>query len=149
MKRLSIVLGALVAFTLPGIAAEDPVGVRKALMQNVGSAAAVSVGMMRNEIPYSPVVGKAAIASINATAAAYADYFPEGSDMDERSTAHPRVWDDREGFLAELAKLQEAVATATEAAGKDGPADLAAFTGAIQPVLETCRGCHETYRVDQ
>ena len=34
-----------------------------------------------------------------------------------------------------------------EAAGEDGPADLAAFKAAVGPVLGNCKSCHESYRV--
>lgn len=148
MKTVTITFAAvLAAITIPAIAAQDPVAVRKALMQSVGASAAVTGGVMKNEIAYSPAIGRAAIAAIAASAAAYGDFFPEGSDMDARSTAAPRIWDDRAAFDAELAKFQTAVAGAVEASGKDGPADAAAFTAAMQPVLGTCKSCHEGFRV--
>jgi cytochrome c556 len=146
MRAVTIAAGMLAAITIPAIAAQDPVAVRKALMQNVGAAAAVTGGVMKGEIEYSPVVGKAAIAAIAASAAAYGDFFPEGSDSDERSVAHPRIWEDRAGFEAELAKLQTAIDSAVEVAGRDGPPDAATFTAAMEPVLGTCRSCHENFR---
>jgi cytochrome c556 len=148
MTRLSILVGALAAFALPAAAAEDPVAVRKALMSSMGAQAAVAAGVQRGEITYSPAVGRATIAAAAATAQAYADFFPEGSDGDERSAAAPRIWEDRAGFEAEVAKLQAAVAAAVAASGRDGPPDAGAFTAAMGPVLETCRTCHESYRID-
>ena len=44
--------------------------------------------MLKGEIPYSPVLGKAVIAALDATAAAFGDYFPEGSA--DRRRARPR-----------------------------------------------------------
>jgi cytochrome c556 len=146
MKTATIAAAMLAAITIPAIAAQDPVAVRKALMQNVGAAAAVTGGVMKGELDYSPVVGKAAIAAIAASAAAYGDFFPEGSGADERSEAHPRIWEDRPAFEAELAKLQTAIAAAVEVAGRDGPPDAATFTDAMEPVLGTCRSCHESFR---
>jgi cytochrome c556 len=40
------------------------------------------------------------------------------------------------------------IAAAVEAAGEDGPADVEAFRTAMNPVLGTCKECHETYRID-
>lgn len=147
MKRLFILCGVLVALGLPAIAVDDVVAARKALMSSVGAAAGVSAGVMRGEIDYAPAIGLAAIAAINATATVYGDFFPEGSDGDERSTAAAAVWTDRAGFEAELAKLQADAAAAREAAGREGPPDAEAFAALIQPVLGTCRSCHEGYRV--
>ena len=145
--RLPFLLATVVLLALPSHAAEDPVAVRKALMQSVGASAAVSSGLMKEEIPYAPALGKAAIAAIAATAAAYGDYFPEGTENDPRSAAAPTVWSDRAGFEAEIAKLQAAIGAASEGAGREGFAELADFSAAIQPVLGTCRACHETYQV--
>ena len=52
------------------------------------------------------------------------------------------------GFQAALGKFQTAVAAAVAASGKDGPPDAAAFQAAVQPVLGTCKSCHETYRIE-
>lgn len=147
MKSFLIALGLVAATVTTVTAADDPVAARKALMQSVGAAAGTSGAMLKGELDYSPAVGKAAIASINATAMVFGDYFPEGSDMAADTTAAPKIWEDRAGFDAEIAKLKEAVAAATAASGKDGPADLDAFKTAMTPVLGTCKSCHEGYRV--
>lgn len=146
MRSATLAAAALAIIALPAMANDDPVAVRKALMQNVAAAAGVTGGVMKEEIAYSPVIGKAAIAAIAASAAAYGDYFPEGSDADERSVAAPLIWEDRAAFETELDKLQTAIAGAVEVAGRDGPPDAASFTAAMQPVLGTCRSCHETFR---
>ncbi len=52
------------------------------------------------------------------------------------------------GFQDELAKFQQATAAAQKAAGKDGPADKAAFAGLMKPIFDSCKSCHEGYRVD-
>ncbi len=149
MKSLPIGFAALVALCHPAFAQDDAVAVRKALMDSVAASAAVSGGVMKGEIDYVPAIGKAAIEAINATAQSYGFFFPEGTDgeTDSRSTASPKIWTDRAGFDAEIAKLQAAVGAAREAGGKDGPADAAAFAAAIEPVLGTCRSCHEGYRI--
>jgi cytochrome c556 len=149
VKKSLIALSVVVASVAAAYAADDPIAVRKALMQGVGASAGVSGAMMKSELPYSPAIGKAAIASINASAQAFGDYFPEGSDMGADTTASPKIWEDRAGFDDQIAKLQAAIGAAVQASGKDGPADLAAFQAAIGPVFDRCKECHEGYRVKQ
>lgn len=146
MKRLSLSLAAFAALALPVLAATDPIAARKTLMDGVAANAGVAGGVMKGEIAYSPAVGKAVIESMAGVALVYGDYFPEGTDTGD-TKASPKIWSDRAGFDAELAKFQAAVAAAREASGREGPADQAAFAAAIQPVLGTCRACHEGYRL--
>lgn len=149
MKELSILAGAFCAVAVAAIAAEDPIAVRKALMQANGNAAAIAGGVMKGELDYNPVVGRSVIASMHAAAVAFGDYFPEGTADDERTTAAPKIWEDMAGFQEKLAGFQEVTAAAVEASGENGPPDSAAFQAAMVPVLDTCKGCHETYRVEK
>jgi cytochrome c556 len=148
MKRLPLLIGALAALAIPAFAAEDPIAVRQALMSNNGGAAGVSGAIMKDELAYAPVVGKAALLAFSATAQAYGDFFPEGTLDPARSAASPKIWEDMAGFQAELAKFQAAAAAGVEAAGRDGPADKAAFAAAVQPILQSCQSCHEGYRTE-
>ena len=106
MKILPILIGAL-ALATHSLAADDPIAVRQALMDNNGAAAALAGGMLKDEIPYNPVVGKAVIDALSATALAYGSFFPEGSVDPARSQASPKIWEDAAGFQAELAKFQD------------------------------------------
>lgn len=148
MKTLPLLFGALCAAAVPLAAAEDPIAARQALMRSVGANAGVAGAVMKGELDYDPAVGRAVIAAIAASATTFGDYFPEGSLDTARSEASPRIWEDRAGFDEELSKLQAATAAAAEASGREGPADAAAFTAAVQPVLGACRSCHESYRID-
>ena len=149
MKLPAIAISALAVLVLPSVAASDPIAVRQSLMSSVGANTGVAGGMMKGEIPYNPTVAKGAIAALNASAVAFGDYFPEGSQDASRSEASPKIWEDMEGFTAVLTKFQESSAAAMEAAGKQGPADVEAFKAAVGPVLENCKSCHEKYRVDK
>ncbi len=147
MKRLTYGFGALVALAAPLAALADPITSRQALMSGNGAAAAVAGGMLKNEIPFDPVVARLVLRTMNATAIVYGDFFPEGSGDPARSKADPAIWSDRAGFDAEVAKFQASTAKAVEAAGRDGPADLAAFQAAVGPAFDSCKTCHETYQV--
>jgi cytochrome c556 len=145
--RPAIVLGALALSAAAAFAADDPIAARQAIMDGNGAAAAVAGGILKDEIPYEPALGKLVIAAFNATSHTFQDYFPEGSADPARSGAAPKIWEDPAGFDAALAKFSADVAAAQKASGKDGPADKAAFQAAIQPVLGNCKTCHETFRL--
>lgn len=150
MKMMTMLAGTLAAAVAAaaGVAAEDPIAVRQALMQGNGSSAAVAAGMMKGELDYSPTVGKSVITSVHGVAMAYGDYFPEGSDEGGDTRAAPAIWEDRAGFDAELATFREVTAGAVEAAGREGPPDLAAFQAAMGPIFDSCTSCHEDYRLE-
>ncbi|QFT31537.1 cytochrome c [Roseibium porphyridii] len=144
MAVAGLVLG-LGAVSIAAQASDDPIETRKAIMSSVGAAAGLGGGMMKAEIDYVPAAGKAAIATVRAASLTFGDYYPAGSDQGDTGAA-AAIWEDPDGFAAELAKFQAATEKAAAASGKDGPADLDAFKGAMGPVLATCKSCHETYR---
>ncbi len=148
MRNVPIALGALALLATAAFAADDPIAARQALMDNNGAATAVAGGILKDQIAYSPAVAKAVITSWNATAAVVGGYFPEGSADAKRSHAAPKIWEDMAGFQAALAKFQDAAFAAAKASGKDGPADKAAFAKLAQPVMQTCKGCHQDYRLE-
>ncbi len=147
MKRRFILAATLAAFAIPAIsaAADDPIKARQLLMDSNAAATAVSAGLMKGEIPYNPAVAKAAIQAFAATAGSVGYFFPDGSTGD--SAAAPKIWEDAAGWQAELGEFAAAANAAASGAGKEGPADLAAFTALVQPVLGTCKECHESYRL--
>jgi cytochrome c556 len=146
--KSTLFAAALVLGPIAALAADDPIAARQSLMDSMGGAAGLAAGVLKGEIEYSPALGKAAITTANAVAHVLGDYFPEGSETGHNTSASPKIWEDPEGFAAEIAELQEAAYSAMEAAGKEGPADVDAFKAAFQPVLGMCKDCHETYRVD-
>ncbi|WP_299816698.1 cytochrome c [uncultured Roseibium sp.] len=146
--RNATTLGLIAGLGLAGAvaqAAADPIPTRQAIMSSVGAAAGLGGGMMKGEIAYAPAAGKAAIATMRAASLSFGNFFPAGSDKGN-SDAAAKVWSDAAGFAAQLAKFTAATASAAEASGKSGPADLDAFKEAFGPVLGTCKSCHETYR---
>ena len=148
MKKLPLLIGALAALAIPALRRRGPdrrpPGADGQQRRRRRRLRRDHEGRAR----LRPVVGKAAILAFSATAQAYGDFFPEGSVDPARSAASPKIWEDMAGFQAELAKFQAAAAAGVEAAGKDGPADKAAFAAAVQPILAVCKSCHEGYRIE-
>ena len=149
MKKLAILIGAAAALAAPAFAIEDAIATRKAIMQGNGALAGLAVGIMKGEIPYSPAAANAVLIGLRADAMSFGDYIPAESDAGDNTRASPKIWEDRAGFDAELAKFQETTAAAAEAGGREGPADLAAFQAAVGPVLQTCQSCHEGYQLSR
>lgn len=144
MKPLALTLAA--ALALPALAAADPIATRQALMDSVAGAVGLAAGVQKGEVAYSPAVGKAALTAAAAASLAFGDFFPEGSGTGE-TKASPKIWEDRAGFDADLAKFQEAALAGAAAAGKDGPADADAFVELMKPVMGSCKACHESFRL--
>ncbi|MFC5584001.1 c-type cytochrome [Nitratireductor kimnyeongensis] len=146
MKKIALAVSAL-CLSISGVAAaDDPIAVRKAIMQANAASAGLAGAMMKGELDYNPAIAKAAILTLSASAKSFGEFFPEGSG-DGDTTAAPAIWDDADGFQAALDKYMTDTAAAVEASGKDGPADLAAFQAAIGPVFGNCKSCHENFRV--
>lgn len=146
MQKILMLATVTAALTLPAFATEDVIATRKNLMYSNAASAALAGAMLKQEVPYSPIAGKAVLSSLRATSLAYGDYFPEGSDMGD-TKARDTIWSDPAGFQAELAKFQKSAAEGNAVGGREGPADLAAFQAAVLPVLDSCKTCHEGYHV--
>ena len=101
---------------------------------------------MKDQIPYSPMVAKSVILAWAAVANSYGSFFPEGSIDPSRTHASPKIWEDAAGFQKELDKFKASTTAAVKAAGKDGPADKAAFAALAGPVFDSCKTCHEGFR---
>lgn len=146
MKHIAFVFSAMMLPASIASAADDPIAARKALMDANGAAAAVAAALMKGEVDYNPAVAKAAIMTFRAVGHTYGAFFPEGSDKGE-TKASPKIWQDRAGFEKELGEFRERAEAAAKAAGKNGPADLAAFKKAVTPIFDECQDCHESYRL--
>jgi cytochrome c556 len=149
VTRFSLLAGLAAAVALPAFAAEDPIAVRQALMSSNGAAGAVAGAVLKDELAYSPLLGKSVIAAMQGTAQAVGDYFPEGTLDPANSAASAKIWEDPAGFTEQLAKFQKAAADASAASGRDGPADKAAFATAMTPLFDACKTCHEGFRVEK
>lgn len=130
-------------------AGTDPVHVRKSIMASNGASAGLAVKLMKGEVRYDPAVAKSVLEAIHVNALTIGDYFPEGSGTGRETDASPKIWEDAEGFAKAVAKFQADASEALKASGRGGPADLAAFKTAIEPVFGDCKSCHQVYRVDR
>jgi cytochrome c556 len=132
------------AASVTALAAEDPILTRKKLMSAAGAAAGgLAGGMMKEEIPFNPVIAASAIRTLNAVAYSFGDYFPEGSNQGDTRAA-PEIWENMAEFQEYLVQFRQT----TDAAREADPKDLDAFKAAMGPVMETCGDCHDDFRLE-
>lgn len=72
------------------------------------------------------------------------DLFPEDSKEGE-TRALPLIWEDMEGFQAEITAAQEAAQAVLDAANAD---DAEAYAAAIGAMGGRCGSCHSKYRAE-
>jgi len=149
MKTLMMAAALAILSVSAASAQSDPVAVRKAIMASNGASAGLAVKLMKGEVRYDPAIAKAVLEAINVNALTIGNYFPEGSGSGRETEASPKIWEDPAGFAKIVAKFQADAGEALKAGGKRGPADLAAFKTAIEPVFGDCKSCHQVYRLDR
>jgi len=143
--KLKILLAAAVVMgsASAGFGADDPIAVRKAIMKNVGAATGAGAAMAKGEAEFNAVTAQLVLRTMNTAALGVGELFPAGSDSGGKTTASPKIWEDRAGFDAAMAKF--ASDTAAGIAAK--PADLDAFRAAFGAAASNCGACHKAYRV--
>ena len=135
-----------VALLASGLAiAQDPIAQRRAHMKTVGGAAKTGGQMIKGEIPFD---AKKASEVMSAVAAAWPEFvkqFPDSAKTGGETTASPKIWENRKDFDAKGLVLKAKAEAASAAAMKDA----ASFKTAYGEFVGTCKGCHETYRIQK
>lgn len=140
----SILLSSLLLSTL-ALAATDPIEQRQDLMENAGKAAKTIGSMLKDEEPFDAAAAMEALHAWEKTSAEVGVLFPAGSESGHDTEAKSDIWTDRAGFDQKLSDFNERAGEAIAA----NPATLAELGAAVNPVFKTCKGCHETYRVEK
>ncbi|NKB52821.1 MAG: cytochrome C556 [Rhizobiaceae bacterium] len=142
--KLKMMLAAalLMSSTGLGTSAEDPIAVRKAMMKNVGAATGAGFAMVKGKAEFNAAAAELVLRTMNTAALGFGELFPAGSESGGKTIASQKIWDDRAGFNAALAKF--AADSAAGIAAK--PADLDAFKAVIGAAASNCNACHKAYR---
>jgi cytochrome c556 len=135
---------ALLALGPASIADDNPAHERHELMEGVRDAAKPVGQMLRGEADFDAETVMASLGVWKSAGEKFGDLFPEGSQDAEGTEAAPAIWEDREGFNAALDKWQMATAAAIEA----NPQTLDEARPVVGPIFQTCKGCHDTYRIE-
>lgn len=144
MKCIAAVAALSFLSTL-ALAGDDPRHERQELMEDVGKAAKPIGKMLKGEAEFDAEVFMASLATFESASQKFGSLFPEGSETGEDTEAAPAIWEDRAGFDEAVGAWADAVAAA--AAAK--PATLEEAKPVAGGIFKTCKGCHDTYRIDK
>ncbi len=145
MRGLLIGGTIAVALSIVGttaFSADDPIDVRQKIMTSVGRSGGLLFRMVQGKADFDERSANVALAALQAAGATIGDYFPEGSETGEQTCASKKIWEDRAGFDAVVAKFAERSSAAYSAA----PKDAESLKVAAGPVFEMCGECHKVYR---
>jgi cytochrome c556 len=146
MKRVMIVVGALLLGAGAVTAQQDVVKEAQTIMKGNGRAVGATLAAMaKGDKPYDQAAIDTALNVLDDTAKKLPTLFPEstkGMKPEGDYSASPKIWEDKAGFDAHIASFAKAI---TEAKAKVKDVDsLKVSVGAIG---KECGGCHETFRV--
>ena len=138
-------LMAAVAVTSLAIAGDDPRHVRHELMEDVRDAAKPVGQMLRGEAEFDADTLENSLRVFLDASKTFGDLFPDGTETGEKTRAAPAIWEDRAGFDKALADF----GAAAEAALAANPASLEEAKPVVGPIFQTCKGCHDGYRLEE
>lgn len=144
LKSRSLLAAIALAFTSPLFAGESPQHERHELMEGVGDAAKPLGQMLKGERDFDAGVVMTTLETFDDASARFGKLFPPGSETGEGTEAAPAIWEDRAGFDEALATWADAVDAAIAA----NPQTLEQTKPVAGDIFESCKGCHDTYRIE-
>lgn len=146
MTRLNALyfLVFLAMLAVPAAAEEDPRKKRHELMESVRDAAKPVGKMLRGDEAFDATVLMNSLGTWKEVSAVFGDLFPEGTETGMDTEAAPAIWEDRQGFEEKLADWRNATLAAIDAA----PQTLDEARPVVGPAFNTCKNCHDNYRIE-
>lgn len=143
-QLISSFFATTLAVTSLAVADDDPRHVRHEAMEEVRDAAKVIGAMLKGEREYDVEAVQTSLDVFDDVSSYFGDLFPEGTETGEDTEAAPAIWEDRAGFEAALQEWRDASIAAIDA----DPQTLDAAKPVLGPIFKTCKGCHDTYRIE-
>ena len=140
---LAALAGAGLAFSIASaaVSAGSPVEERQATMKHVGQTMKEATAFTGAATPFDAAKVKGLMDSLGADAKKLKGLYPADSASDPKTAADPKVFSNKADFDKRLAEM----GTLAAAAGKAKDTD--SFKAAFKPVGETCKSCHDIYRM--
>ena len=145
MKRIVVIVGALVLGIGAVMAQQDAVKNAQTYMKGNGKNAGALAAMVKGEKPYDQATVDTALAQFEETAQKLPTLFPDsikGLKADGDYSSSPKVWEDKAGFSEHITSFGKVVSEA-----KTQIKDLDSLKATFPGIGKQCGGCHETYRV--
>ncbi|HEY2359042.1 MAG TPA: cytochrome c [Phenylobacterium sp.] len=137
------VMGAGLALGLTCVAASagNPVEERQATMKQVGQTMKEATAFTSAQTPYDAAKVKTLMDGVAGNAKKLKGLYPANTATDPKTSADPKVWENKADFDKRLADMGT-LATAAEKAK-----DTDSFKTAFKALGETCKSCHDVYRM--
>jgi cytochrome c556 len=142
IRFVVVAAGLFLGATVVLAQSEDPVALRQDLMKANGRAAKTATAMVRGQEPFDLAKAQEVLKTYVNTADKFGALFPETSKTGHDTTAAPKIWEDKAGFEAAIAKFG-----ADARKGLTDTKDLETFKVAFTAVGRNCSSCHETFRI--
>lgn len=141
MLRLCLACAFAVSLVAPTYSQSDPIQSRRDDMRAVASATRDGAGMADGRTPFDAAEAKRVFETYSRSARHMAGLYPPDSRSGGGTRAAARIWEDKAGFEAALAKFDREAMQAAAAS-----TDLASFRQAFESVSRNCTNCHQNYR---
>lgn len=126
--------------------AANAVQFRQAVFQLVRSNMGPLGAMAKGQMPYDKAVIQTNAVRLEQLGMMVPDYFATNTtDFSVETEALPKIWAEKEDFLAKANDLTVAAKALQVAAQGD---DEGAYRAAIGKVGSTCKACHDAYKAD-
>lgn len=119
---------------------------RHSLMEVVAHQMVVIGGMARGEIPVDEQKFKMASSDLATLSNMVSGAFMEQQGGPAMSRALPEIWQNWDDFAMKSSQFHEAAVAVAMAAESGG---VEAAKGLVQPLAQTCGGCHRVYRAPE
>lgn len=129
---------AMAAFAVSAAAA-SPLEERQAAMKAVGQAMKEGAGL-NSPTTFDAAKAKSLMNGVAANAKKLKSLYPKGSGSDPKTSADPKIWENKADFDKRLGEM----GAAATAAGKATSAET--FKPAYAALGATCKSCHDLYR---
>ncbi|GGK44850.1 c-type cytochrome [Salinarimonas ramus] len=124
------------------IAQGDPIAERQEIMKGVGDATRTGVQMVRGERDFDLEAARNTFAVYLDASQRMPELFPEGTETGGDTEALPAIWEEKEDFVALFEEFGERAQ-----AGLDDTTDATTFQAALGTATQSCRTCHEQFRM--
>ena len=145
MKRIVVIVGALVLGIGAVMAQQDAVKNAQTYMKGNGKNAGALAAMVKGEKPYDQATVDTALAQFEDTTKNLPTLFPDslkGVKWEGDYSPSPKIWEDKAGFSEHITSFGKVVSEA-----KTQIKDLDSLKATFPGIGKQCGGCHETYRV--
>lgn len=134
-------VGLALSLTCAAASAGNPVQDRQATMKQVGQAMKEATAYTSAQTPFDAAKVKGLMDGVAADAKKLKGLYPAGSGADPKTSADPKIWENKADFDKRLTEM----ASLAVAAGKAKDAET--FKPAFKAMGATCKSCHDVYRM--